>query len=137
MTSDSLIKVRYVETDQMGIVHHSNYYHWFEVGRGDFLKQAGANYEEIEKEGVMVPLIETHCIYKSPAKYDDDLIIRTKIESLIPTRVEFSYKVIRTADEKVLAEGETSHVFTNKTFKPVNLIKENNKIYNLLKSSIE
>lgn len=122
--SESKLKVRYVETDQMGIVHHSNYYPWFEVGRSDFITETGISYSQMEQEGVLLPLVESYCKYNEGAKYEDDLIIQTFIEELSPVKVIFNYNVIRERDKKLLAKGKTTHAFVNKEFKIVNLKKK-------------
>lgn len=129
MLNETKIKVRYVETDQMGVVHHSNYYHWFEVGRTEFMNQIGMSYGEVEKQGIMMPLIETHCSYKVGAKYEEELIIKTKLAEMKGVRAIFGYEVIRESDGKLLAEGSTVHTFTNEQFKPINLKKENPKMH--------
>lgn len=121
--SESKLKVRYVETDQMGIVHHSNYYPWFEVGRSDFILETGISYSQMEEEGVLLPLVESYCKYSEGAKYEDDIIIQTFIEELSPVKVIFNYNVIRERDNKLLAKGKTTHAFVNKEFKIVNLKK--------------
>ncbi len=122
--SESKLKVRYVETDQMGIVHHSNYYPWFEVGRSDFILETGISYSQMEEEGVLLPLVESYCKYSEGAKYEDDIIIQTFIEELSPVKVIFNYNVIRERDNKLLAKGKTTHTFVNKEFKIVNLKKK-------------
>lgn len=130
--SETKIKVRYVETDQMGIVHHSNYYAWFEVGRGDFIQKLGMTYSDMEKEGIMMPLVETYCKYHEGAKYEDDIIIQTFIEELSPVKVIFNYNVIREADGKLLAKGKTTQTFVNKDFKIVNLKKTHGELWEKL-----
>lgn len=137
MINETEIKVRYVETDKMGVVHHSNYYHWFEVGRTEFLNEAGLSYGEIERLGILIPLIETHCIYKIGAKYEDEVIIRTKFDGIKGIRGQFYYRAIRKADGKLLAEGRTVHTFITSEFKPINLKKENPKVYDFLMSCAE
>lgn len=122
--SESKLKVRYVETDQMGIVHHSNYYPWFEVGRGDFILESGMTYRQMEEEGVLLPLVESYCKYNEGAKYEDDILIKTFIEEISPVKVIFNYDVIRERDGKLLAKGKTVHAFVSKEFKIVNLKKK-------------
>lgn len=119
------LTVRYSETDQMGIVHHSRYYPWFEVGRTEFFASGGIRYGEMERQGLMLPLVETHCRYIMPARYEDVVIIRTAIKELSPVKIRFSYDVVRKADGALLAQGETLLAFTNTDFKPVNLKKYN------------
>ena len=123
MLNETEIKVRYAETDGMGVVHHSRYYPWFEVGRTELFASGGKSYGDMERAGVMMPLVETRCRYISPAVYEDVLTIRTIIKALSPIKIEFEYDVIRKADGALLAKGYTLMAFTSKSFKPVNLKK--------------
>jgi acyl-CoA thioester hydrolase, YbgC/YbaW family len=132
--SETKIKVRYAETDQMGIVHHSNYLIWFEAGRTDFIKGSNISYTEMEQEGILIPLAESNCKYIVGAKYEDQLIIKTWVKELTPVKVEFNYSVIREVDQKEIAKGSTLHVFVNKDFKIINLKKSNFLIFEKLKS---
>jgi acyl-CoA thioester hydrolase len=137
MTAETFITVRYAETDKMGIVHHSNYAVWFEAGRGDFLKKAGVSYSEVEKRGLWLPLYELTCRYKSPARYEDELIIRTRVKELTRVRLVLSYEVVRRCDHKLLATGETLHAFTGPDLKPLNVEKALPDVYALLKVCAE
>lgn len=119
--NESKIKVRYVETDQMGIVHHSNYYAWFEVGRGDYIKKVGMTYRDMEEKGVMLPLVESSCKYIEGAKYEDELIIQTFIEEMSGAKIVFNYNVVREKDNKIIAKGSTKHAFVNDEFKIINI----------------
>lgn len=123
--NETEIKVRYAETDRMGVVHHSRYYPWFEVGRTELFAKGGKTYGDMEKEGVMMPLVETRCRYIIPARYEDELLIVTKIKSLSPVKIEFEYDVVRKADNALLAVGYTLMAFTSLDFRPVNLKKYN------------
>ncbi|GKU27660.1 acyl-CoA thioesterase [Clostridium folliculivorans] len=127
--SETKIKVRYVETDQMGIVHHSNYYAWFEVGRTEFIKESGISYSDMENNGIMMPLVESSCRYMVGAKYEDEVTIKTWVEELNGAKVVFSYEVIRDDDNITLARGKTIHAFVNKDFKIINLKKNNLDIW--------
>lgn len=129
---ESKIRVRYAETDAMGIVYHSNYYVWFEVGRGDFLRRFDMSYKQMEEMGIILPVVETHCRYRIPAQYDDLLTIRTQVKELGAVKLSFQYQVIRDLDNTLLAEGETVHAFTDKTKKPLNMKKRNSELYSLL-----
>lgn len=129
--SETKIRVRYVETDQMGIVHHSNYYAWYEVGRTEFMIQEGFSYKKMEACGLMNPLTESHCKYIEGAKYEDDLIIQTWIEDLSGAKVVFAYNVIRESDEKVIAKGSTKHAFVNNDFKIINIKKTHPDIWSM------
>jgi acyl-CoA thioester hydrolase len=119
--SVSRLRVRYADTDQMGIVYHANYFIWFEVGRTDLLRSAGWTYREMEAEGLSLPVIEAHCDYKQPARYDDELDVRTTGELMSPVRVAFSYEVVRPADGELLATGRTVHATLDRTGRPSRL----------------
>jgi acyl-CoA thioester hydrolase len=93
----------------MGVVYYANYFVWFEVGRTDLLRDSGWTYREMEHEGFSLPVIEAHCEYRQPARYDDDLEIRTRGALLSQVRVRFDYEVVRPADAATLAIGHTVH----------------------------
>jgi acyl-CoA thioester hydrolase len=107
--STSHVRVRYADTDQMGVVYYANYFVWFEVGRTDLLRQSGWSYREMEAEGFALPVIQAHCDYRQSAKYDDDVEVRTRGTWLSPVRVRFDYQVVRARDEQLLADGHTVH----------------------------
>ena len=119
--SVSRVRVRYAETDQMGVAYYANYFVWFEVGRADLLRGAGWTYREMEAEGVSLPVIEAHCDYKQAARYDDDLEIRTAGTLVSPVRVAFSYEVIRPADSLTVATGRTVHASIDRSGRPCRL----------------
>ncbi len=132
-THDTILRTRYGETDQMGIIYHPNYYIYFEMGRTEFLRDAsGMSYKEMEDAGVMLPLSETHCKYRIPARYDDELVVRTSIKEMTVARITFSYQLLRKRDSTLLAEGETVHAFTNTSGKPVNLKKIHGELFDKL-----
>ncbi|SKA89069.1 acyl-CoA thioester hydrolase [Clostridium sp. USBA 49] len=127
------LKVRYVETDQMGIVHHSNYYIYFEAAREDFIKGAGISYKYIEDTGIMMPLIETQCRYIEGAKYGDNIKIETTLEELTPVKITLNYNVIRESDNKLISKGKTIQTFVDKNnFKIINIKKKNPEIWDKL-----
>ena len=132
--NESEIKVRYVETDKMGVVHHSNYLVYFENGRTEFIIKCGMSYSEMEAAGIMIPLVESNCKYIQGAKYEDELIIKTWIKELTPVKVEFNYSVVRQKDEKELAKGSTLHAFVSSDFKIINLKKRYPEIFEKLQS---
>ena len=107
--STSRVRVRYAETDQMGVVYYANYFVWFEVGRADLLRHAGWSYREMETDGIVLPVIEAHCAYRQSARYDDELEVRTSGALLSPIRLEFAYEVVRPSDAALIAEGRTMH----------------------------
>jgi acyl-CoA thioester hydrolase len=117
--SASEVRVRYEETDQMGVVHHAKYINWFEVGRTDLLRKLGTDYREVEQEGLLLPVLHVDCTYKVPARYDDIIVIHTGLSSYSGVKLSFAYD-IRRGDE-VLASGKTYHCWTNKDLKPIPL----------------
>jgi len=132
MEAETRIITRYSETDQMGIIHHSNYAVWFEAGRTDFFKKVGFSYKEIEGRGILLPLYEMNCKFKSPARYEDEITIKTSLKELTKVRVVFSYKVINDLDGKLLSLGETMHGWTNRDLKLINAEKTIPEVYHLL-----
>lgn len=125
------IKVRYAETDAMAIVHHANYYIYFEVAREDLIRESGISYKDLEDKGIMMPLIETHCKYIEAAKYDDDLVVESSISQLTPVKVRIEYIVRRKNDNTILATGNTLQTFVDSNeFKIVNLKRNNEDIWN-------
>ncbi|MGN7471033.1 acyl-CoA thioesterase [Brevibacillus sp. SAFN-007a] len=123
------LRVRYGETDQMGVVYHTNYLNWFEVGRTEWIRKAGLTYRELEERGVLLPVTDAVLSYKKPARYDDVVEIRTRIKELGVVRLAFAYEIIRVSDGELLVSGETMHVFTNKELKPIRLAKTEPEIY--------
>ena len=122
-SSVSTLRVRYAETDKMGVVYYANYLVWFEVGRADLLRSLGWTYRQIELDGVSLPVIEAHCDYHRPARYDDEIEVRTEGRLLSPVRVEFHYQVVRTQDAVVSATGRTVHAALDASGKPCRLPK--------------
>ena len=106
-SSEINVRVRYQETDQMGIVYYSNYFVYFEIGRIEFLRSLGISYAEIEKENVFLAVAEAHCKYKAPAMFDDLLVIKTCLSMMKLARIEFCYEIRRINEEKLIAEGST------------------------------
>ena len=117
----AIVRVRYAETDKMGVVYHANYLIWFEVGRTDWLRQAGWTYREMEAAGVSLPVIEAHCEYRLPAKYDDEIAIDARAVPLTPVRLRFEYRLSRVADGALLAEGYTVHAAIDQAGRPCRL----------------
>ena len=115
------MRVRYAETDQMGVVYYANYFVWFEVGRTDLLRDAGWSYREMELEGIALPVIEAHCEYRQSARYDDELEIRTTGSQLSRVRVAFDYEVVRPSDAATIATGRTIHAALDRDGRPCRL----------------
>ncbi len=109
--SETRLRVRYAETDQAGMVYHSNYLIWFEVGRTEHCRDHGFNYRDMEtNEGAFLPVTEANLRYRSPAKYDDEILIRTRSKEIRSRSITFEYEVRRESDQTLLATGETKHI---------------------------
>ena len=116
------LRVRYAETDRMGVVYYANYLIWFEVGRTEWLRHSGWSYRQMEHEGgVQLPVIEAHCEYRHPARYDDEIDIAARATLLTPVRIRFDYRLTRVADDTLLAEGHTIHAAVDLTGRPCRL----------------
>jgi acyl-CoA thioester hydrolase len=115
--SEARVRVRYAETDQMGVVYHSNYLIWFEVGRVEFIRQLGLNYKEMEEEGCGIAVVDLRVRYRAPARYDDELVIETRLVAARGAIVRFGYRILRAADGVLLCEGDSAHVVVGKDMK--------------------
>ena len=116
--AETRVRVRYAETDQMGVVYHANYLVWFEVGRVEYIRQMGLDYRSMEEEeNAMIAVVEATARYKAPARYDDELIVRTTLAGVRGPIVRFRYAVVRAADELLLCEGETVHLVVGRDMK--------------------
>jgi acyl-CoA thioester hydrolase len=110
--------VRYAETDQMGVVYHANHFVWFEVGRVELLRQLGFSYRDMESQDrCFIAVVDARCRYKAPARYDDEIIVRTQLKNVRESVIHFGYELIRENDGLLLAEGETTHIVTNAEMK--------------------
>ena len=122
LTAEARIRVRYAETDQMKVVYHSNFIIWFEVGRVEMLRQLGFTYRDVEREDdCHFAVVDVRCRYKSPAYYDDEVIVRTTLKNVRASMLHFTYEVLRAADQTLLAEGETNHIVVNAKFEKTEL----------------
>lgn len=133
--SETRITVRYAETDQMGIVHHSCYPIWFEAGRTDFIRKMGLPYSDIESSGALLPLIELRCFFKGFAKYEDEITIKTSIKEHNGVKLAFYYEVFKAGNDTPISTGETVHAWVNRSFKPINLKKFKPEIYKLVNTA--
>ena len=114
---ETRLRVRYAETDQMGVVYHSNYIIWFEVGRVEMLRELGFTYREMEQDGTNLAVVEARCRFKAPAMYDDLVVICTRMVNVRDSLLHFTYEIRRDADGALLAEGETIHLVVDSDFK--------------------
>jgi acyl-CoA thioester hydrolase len=119
---ESRLRVRYAETDQMGVVYHSNYFIWFEIGRVELMRQMGFSYRDMEQaDGLFIAVVDASCRYKAPARYDDEIIVRTHLKNVRGSVVHFGYELVRADDRELLAEGETTHIVTDAQMKVATL----------------
>jgi acyl-CoA thioester hydrolase len=115
LRNETRLRVRYAETDQMGVVYHSNHLIWFEIGRVEFMRQIGFSYRDLERhDGRFIAVAEVRCRYKAPAFYDEEVIVRTQLKKVRESVVVFGYELIRAENGELLAEGETAHIVTDK-----------------------
>jgi acyl-CoA thioester hydrolase len=116
--NETRLRVRYAETDQMGVVYHSNHLIWFEVGRVELMRQMGFSYRDMEREdGRFIAVAEVKCRYRAPAFYDEEVIVRTRLKKVRESVIVFSYELTRAETGTLLAEGETIHVVTDSNMK--------------------
>ena len=119
-TRHTRVRVRYADTDQMGVVYYANYMVWFEVARTEWLRDAGWTYRDMEEQGIALPVIEAHCEYRQPARYDDDIELQTTGALITPVRIRFDYQVRRDGTAP-LASGYTVHAAIGKDGRPCRL----------------
>jgi acyl-CoA thioester hydrolase len=116
--NETRLRVRYAETDQMGVVYHSNHLIWFEVGRVELMRQLGFTYRDMERDdGLFIAVAEAKCRYRAPIYYDDEVVVRTRLKSVRESVVNFSYELVRAGNGTLLAEGETTHIVTDARMK--------------------
>ncbi len=118
------VRVRYAETDQMGVVYYGNFFTWFEIGRAELLRSLGLSYRQMEQDGAVLPVAKASCRYRTPARYDDEVLIRTRCIALRGALVTFGYRLVRAvagegeAEYVLLAEGETTHMVLDRSLNP-------------------
>ena len=136
MTSfETRLRVRYAETDQMGVVYYANYLIWMEVGRAEYCRASGIRYRDMEIEDeILLTVVEVHCRYRSPAMYDQEVVIRTWIEDANPRMVRFGYEMTDAAAGRTLVTGETKHIFCGRDRKPRKLPEKYHAAFGILRS---
>ncbi len=118
LSGETRVRVRYAETDQMGVVYHANYLIWFEVGRVELIRQMGLDYRSMEVEdGCMIAVVEATARFRAPARYDEELVIRTRVTAFRSALLKFGYEIVRAENEAVLCIGETVHVVVGRDMK--------------------
>lgn len=115
-------RVRYAETDRMGVSYYANYFVWFEMGRAEYLRSVGLQYLDYEKNGIYLPVVEASCRYSRPSTYDDLLKIQVVVSEFGKTSMKFLYRILK--DSEKIAEGHTLHSFIDKNFKPIRVPEE-------------
>jgi len=113
-TCETRLHVRYAETDKMGVVYYANYFVWMEIGRTDYCKSIGFSYRDMEHEDANMAVVDATCRYIAPARYDDEILVRTSVERLSRRLVSFVYRIYNAANDKLLAEGKTVHITVGK-----------------------
>jgi len=128
--NETRIRVRYAETDQMGVVYHANHFIWFEVGRVELLRQFGFSYKDMErKDGCFIAVVDAHCRYKAPVHYDDEVVVRTYLKHVREKVIRFGYELRSAETGELLAEGETTHIVANSQMKPRALPEKYMKVF--------
>ncbi len=128
--NETRLRVRYAETDQMGVVYHSNHFIWFEVGRVELMRQMGFSYRDLERdEGRFIAVAEAKCQYRSPVFYDEEVVIRTWLKSVRDSVIVFNYELLRADADTLLAEGETLHLVTDSNMKLAKLPEKYLKVF--------
>lgn len=129
---ETTLRVRYAETDQMGVVYHSNFIIWFEVGRVEMLREAGVSYKDMEAvDDCHFVVVEVRCQYSKPARYDDMIRIRTRVAEVRTRTMRFTYEIFNDATGELLATGETSHVICDSASKPKTLPEKYRKLFSV------
>jgi len=130
ITGETKVRVRYAETDQMGVVYHSNFVIWFEVGRVELLRQMGFRYRDMEEQDdCHIAVVDLKLRYKAPAYYDDEVLIRTQLKNMRESLLHFGYEIVRAVDGTLLAEGETTHIVVNAKFEKTALPEKYRKAF--------
>lgn len=130
IVNETRIRVRYAETDQMGVVYHANHFIWFEVGRVEFLRQMGFSYKEMEiSDDCFIAVVDARCRYKAPVHYDDEVLVRTYLKHVREKVIHFGYELLSWESRHLLAEGETIHIVANAKMKPRKLPEKYMKVF--------
>ena len=128
--NETRVRVRYAETDQMGVVYHSNHLIWFEVGRVEFMRQLGFSYRDMERDdGRFIAVAEVTCRYRAPAYYDEEVVVRTRLKTVRDSVIVFTYELSRAENGTLLAEGETTHIVTDSKMKVATLPEKYLKVF--------
>jgi len=128
--NETTLRVRYAETDQMGVVYHSNHLIWFEIGRVELMRQLGFSYRDMERDdGCFIAVAEVKCRYRAPVRYDEEVVVRTRLKGVRESVVQFTYELVRAENGALLAEGETTHIVTDANMKVAALPEKYLKVF--------
>lgn len=128
-----ILRVRYSETDQMGIVYHARYLDWFEVARTELIRSHGVNYRKLEEDqGLLLPVVDVALKYRQPARYDDEIALYARVQEAGAVRLIFAYEIRRLADDLLLVEGTTGHLWVNRDWKPIRIDRSSPELYRFL-----
>jgi acyl-CoA thioester hydrolase len=128
--NETRIRVRYAETDQMGVVYHANHFIWFEVGRVELLRQFGFTYKDMEREeDCFIAVVDARCRYRAPVHYDDEVVVRTYLKHVREKMIHFGYELRRAESGDLLAEGDTTHIVADARMKPRALPEKYMKVF--------
>ena len=134
ISGETKLRVRYAETDKMGVVYHSNFVIWFEVGRVELFRQLGFQYSDMEAvDNCHIPVVDLRVRYKAPAQYDDEIVVRTRIKNVRSSLLHFSYEIFREPDRTLLATGETMHIIVDSKLERTTLPEKYMQAFNGLK----
>jgi acyl-CoA thioester hydrolase len=133
---ETRFRVRYAETDQMGVVYYANYLIWMEIGRAEYCRAAGVRYKEMESsDGIRLAVVDAHCRYLYPARYDEEIAVKTSIARANRRMIEFEYQIRNADTSQALAEGETKHIFLGPDMRPVKLPEKYHASFNVAQAS--
>jgi acyl-CoA thioester hydrolase len=128
--NETRIRVRYAETDQMGVVYHANHFIWFEVGRVELLRQLGFSYKDMEQQdNCFIAVVDARCRYKSPARYDDEVVVKTWLKNIRESVIHFGYELLQVEDGSLIAEGETTHIVADAQMRKTVLPEKYMKVF--------
>lgn len=136
-TFSHTLRVRYAETDQMGVVYHARYLDWFEVGRTEMIRSCGMEYRILEEKGLLLPVVDLSIQYRRPARYDDWIEVRTQLTAYSHVRLEFAYEIRKQAGGELLVTGSTKHMWVNRKWKPARIDREAPELYAMLRGLTE
>ena len=132
ISHETRFRVRYAETDQMGVVYYANYLVWMELGRAEYCRAVGIRYRDMEvNDGILLAVVDAHCRYLAPARYDEEVAVKTRIAAANRRMVEFSYEIREASENRLLASGETKHIFLGREMKPVKLPEKYHRYFGI------